>query len=105
MTPDVLPTVTHAGEPDVVDEVPADGISRLFGRDEDASDILIWSAIPGTNVRAVTGPRPDACCRPRTRLQHRERPGRRQGRRRTYAAGRGQVSRRRGRRSGRRGQR
>jgi hypothetical protein len=51
----VVLTVVYTGEPDEVFEFPYEGNARLFGRDDSRCDIVIWSAINGTDLSRVAG--------------------------------------------------
>jgi hypothetical protein len=48
-------TVVYTGEPDEVYEFAEEGKGRLFGRDDSLCDIVIWSAINGTELSRVAG--------------------------------------------------
>jgi len=48
-------TVAYTGEPDELFEFDEEGKGRLFGRDDAACDIVIWSAINGTELSRVAG--------------------------------------------------
>jgi hypothetical protein len=48
-------TVVYTGEPDEVFEFAEEGQSRLFGRDDARCEIVIWSALNGTELSRVAG--------------------------------------------------
>jgi hypothetical protein len=50
-----LLTATYTGEPDEIFEFHTDGQSRLFGRDDQQCDIVIWSAINGIDLSRIAG--------------------------------------------------
>jgi hypothetical protein len=50
-----LLTAAYTGEPDEIFEFHTDGQSRLFGRDDQQCDIVIWSAINGTDLSRIAG--------------------------------------------------
>ena len=53
-TPPLL-TVTYTAEADEVFEFHTEGQSRLFGRDDTRCDIVVWSAINGSDLSRVAG--------------------------------------------------
>jgi hypothetical protein len=55
MEAEVILTLVYTGEPDEVYEFADEGQGRLFGRDDVACDIVIWSAINGTDLSRVAG--------------------------------------------------
>jgi len=50
-----LLTVVYTGEPDEIHEFAVDGQARLFGRDDEACDIVIWSEINRSVLSRVAG--------------------------------------------------
>jgi hypothetical protein len=50
-----LLTVVYSGEPDEIHEFAAEGQARLFGRDDEVCDIVIWSEINRTILSRVAG--------------------------------------------------
>jgi hypothetical protein len=55
MSDQVLLTVVYTGEPDEVFEFHQEQQARTFGRDEIHCDIVIWSAINGSELSRVAG--------------------------------------------------
>lgn len=51
----LLLTVSVSDEPDEVYDFPHEGMSRLFGRDDSSCEIVIWSALRGTELSRVAG--------------------------------------------------
>jgi hypothetical protein len=52
---DVVLTVVYTGQPDEVFEFSEEGQGRLFGRDDTQCEIVVWSAINGTELSRVAG--------------------------------------------------
>ncbi len=48
-------TVVYAGEPDEMFEFATEGQSRLFGRDDQVCEIVIWSEINGVALSRIAG--------------------------------------------------
>jgi hypothetical protein len=55
MAMSTLLTAVYTDEPDEVFEFHTDGQERLFGRDDQHCDIVIWSAINGTDLSRIAG--------------------------------------------------
>lgn len=50
-----VPVVVYTGEPDELFEFVTEGQGRFFGRDDHVCDIVIWSAINGTELSRIAG--------------------------------------------------
>ncbi|PRY17210.1 hypothetical protein [Kineococcus rhizosphaerae] len=48
-------TVVYTGEQDEVYDFPAEGCRRTFGRDDERCDIVVWSALNGSDLARVAG--------------------------------------------------
>ncbi|GAA0303869.1 hypothetical protein [Kineococcus aurantiacus] len=48
-------TVVYTGEQDEVYDFPVEGCRRTFGRDDERCDIVVWSALNGSDLARVAG--------------------------------------------------